>query len=272
VKGLHLDAESFQVNRDTEPVIEKRVELPENWHLALENIQKYAYPDEAEKKLEKPLAFVQTTPYGPFVKKFAKVDLGWQSTNQWKFAQIGLRNDIGFVIVGATSEISNRLDGRKNPLYDVIRNTRMLRQVKSYLLEAKPITDQKWEVTGSGNTHYVTKKKGRRARCDCKDFQYRHTVCKHIQAVEKPRLEIVPLYESEWKVNAIQEDGRGSDSHEVSYNGKHYSCSCHSYATTQICRHVVAILRHQNDFQFTEFMQDFAAPKPKQASSSIKHS
>ncbi|MHA1745657.1 MAG: SWIM zinc finger family protein [Promethearchaeota archaeon] len=264
VQGLQLDAESFQVNRETDSVIEKKVELPENWHLALKNIQKYAYPDQAEKPLKNPQSFIQTTPYGPFIKQYAKVELGWQAANNWQFAQMDLRKDMGYVIVGSTTKSSDRLDGRVNPLYQIIRNKRMLRQVKSYLLDATLVStpnNRKWKVTGSGNTHYVSEIEQGRHECDCKDFQYRGSRCKHIQAVEKPSLTITPLSDCEWKVSENVTNQSSSQSYEVTYTGSKCSCSCVDYAHTQICRHIVKILRHQNDFQFNEFLQDFSSRK-----------
>lgn len=202
------------------------------------------------------------TPYGAFVSGgFASIEDGWKSPNNWNFAQISLRSDIGYVIIGSTEYASQRLDGRVNSNYDLISKKRQVRQVKSYLLDAKQIGSDSWEVTGSGRIHYV-RKVGSKYQCDCGDFVYRHTRCKHIRAVKRPTIKFSEIAGDEWKVEEIKNE-KIAATESICFDGMKYFCSCRDYQESNICKHLTEFLKERNDYQFNELVEDFGHERKK---------
>ncbi len=262
LQKLQLDKEGFQIDLEDESIIEKKVELPDNWKIALKYLQKYANPKKAIADLDNLSSFVRGTPYGSFISGgFASIEDGWKSPNNWNFAQINLRSDIGYVIIGATADGFQRLDGRVNPNYDVISKKRQVRQVKSYLLDAKQIGKDSWEVTGSGRLHYV-RKVGSNYQCDCGDFVYRHTRCKHIRAVLRPQIKFTEVSGDEWKVDEMKNE-KIAATESICFDGMKYFCSCADYRESNLCKHLTEFLKERKDYQFDELVEDFGHERKK---------
>ncbi len=253
VRSLEVDPKGFSVHADQEKLTEKKVDMPANWRIALDNIRTFVDPNDSVSKLEKPDQFVQGTPFGPYVKKYATLDVGWVPREGWKFALMQLRNNLGTIIMGATDTPTARFDGRQNPKYAAIRDMGTLRALKSYLLKVGQLHGTVWEVEGGGRKHIV-QKQGTIVTCDCPDFRYGRKTCKHVRAVFKPQVRLDKLGEDEWRI--ITRDNAGIDKHTVSFKDQKFTCTCKEYNNTNICFHIVEVLQVEKDFQFNELLQD----------------
>lgn len=250
---IKVDPKGFEVEFDESSVFEKKIEMPDNWKIAFENIRKYSNQEENIKELENPLDYVKTTPFGPFLKEFAKVGEGWTLSEGWRFAELKLRKGLGALIVGSTESETQRFDGRENPRYAAVRDFRMLRSLKSYLLTVTPLTGLTWEVKGS-KTKHIVHKKGRSYHCDCGDAIYGGSYCKHIRAIVKPKNRVLSKEGDKWTV--ITKLSNSIEKNDVVLENSKFTCTCWEYRKLNICHHIISILEKEEDFQFEELLED----------------
>ncbi|MFX0100908.1 MAG: SWIM zinc finger family protein [Candidatus Hodarchaeota archaeon] len=255
VKSIKVNPDSFNVITDDSEIIEKKVELPENWKVALDNLREYMVPADSHNKLKDLAVFVRETPFSPYVKKYAELEEGWIPREGWRFIRMSLRGGLGEITFGKTDNEILRFDGRQNPKYEAIRDNRMLRLLKSYLLQVTQRYGNVWEVQGGGRSHMV-QKKGASYTCDCKDNRYGNTTCKHVRAVLKPKVRVFPVSKDEW--NVITRSTKGLDKHTVTFSDMHFQCTCKEFLATNICQHIVEILEVEEDFQYDELKQDLS--------------
>lgn len=253
VKAIKVDPEGFSVDAGSSDLHEKKVTLPENWKIALDHIRDVHDSSNSISALDDPIKFVKNTVFGPFLRKFSSVSEGWIPKEGWQFARLDLRGNLGDVIIGTTGDVTKRFDGRENPKYEAIRDIGTLRLLKSYLLTVEKIHGNTWEVSGGGKVHLV-QKRGTSYACDCKDSRYGNTTCKHVHAVIKPKMRILNVGEDKWRV--ITMAGKKLDKHTVAFKNMKFSCTCNEFKNTNICLHVVEILKHEEDFQFNELVED----------------
>ena len=263
IRSIAVDPDGFYVDTHEETFHEKKVELPENWEIGLENLRTNRDSHDILQTMPQPNLFLKGTPFGPFCnQKFAKLEEGWITKEGWGFAKLNLRKNLGHMIVGSTTTPIARFDGRQNPKYTAIRSNRMLRKLKSYLLQSTKLGPKRWEVKGSssGKTRYVDKNYGE-YRCSCEDFKYRSGgrfgfQCKHIRCVLKPNLDVRNLNESEWNVYEVSPEGKPGRKFSVKFQDQKIICSCSEYNKYNICNHIIEVLKVEQDFQFDELKQD----------------
>lgn len=263
IRSIAVDPDGFYVDTHQESFYEKKVELPENWEIGLDNLRNIKDNSTNFQVISQPSTFIKDTPFGPFCnQKFGKLTQGWKTEDGWGFARLNLRNDLGHVVFGSTSSLINRFDGRQNPKYEAVRSNRMLRSLKSYFLQSTKLSSNRWEVKGSksGETRYVEKGYGE-FRCSCEDFKYRSRgrfgfQCKHIRCVLKPDLDVHAINDSEWHVYELSSDGKLGRKFTVEFDNQKITCSCSDYNKYNICNHIIEVLKVEKDFQFEELKQD----------------
>ncbi|MFX1239421.1 MAG: hypothetical protein ACFE8P_17100, partial [Promethearchaeota archaeon] len=266
VKSLYVDPNGFGVDTNEETLVEKKVDLPENWNIALDNMRGFVNPDKISEDLADVQNFVRRSVFGPFCnQRYAKIDSGWIPKDGWSFARLNLRKDLGHMIYGNTSAPTERFDGRQNPKYQAIRSKRMLRQLKSYLLEVKHLAHGLWEVTGSGRVRRVSKK-SYYYECDCEDYKYRgkwnpEHRCKHIRAVIRPKIDLRNVGQDKWEAFEIYDNKKYQGKVNVEFKDLKFTCSCDEFKSTNICLHVIEVMKSEKDFQFDELKQDLTSQK-----------
>jgi len=263
IRSIAVDPDGFYIDTHEETFYEKKVELPENWEIGLDNLRIIKDPQNMHQGMSQPSLFLKNTPFGPFCnQKFAKLQEGWTTKEGWGFVKLNLKKNLGHVIVGSTSTPIARFDGRQNPKYTAVRSNRMLRTLKSYLLQSKKVGSSNWEVKGSnsGKISFVEMSYGR-YRCSCEDFKYRsggrpNFQCKHIRCVLKPNLDVRNISECEWNVYELSPEGKPGRKFSVEFNNQKIICSCSEYEKYNICNHIIEVLKVEKDFQFEELKQD----------------
>ena len=253
LKAIVIDQGGIQVQTSTASLLRKKVEMPENWKIALDNLRKFMQPENESVKINDPVAFIKKTPFGPFVHAFGKMTTAWAQQEGWIFARIALRHELGDITIGETNDITQRFDGRLNPKYAAIRDSNTLRLLKSYLLVVKQLHEDVWEVRGGGRTHIVHKQGGSYS-CDCPDTRFGPTTCKHIRAATRPRMKAIKNNPDSW--NIITQANQSVDCNTVTFDGAKFTCSCKEFKSTNICDHVIEVLRAEEDFQFKELLED----------------
>ncbi len=263
IKSLAVDPEGFYVDTEKESYHEKKVELPENWTIGLQNLRDLRISEERGNVLESPKLLVSKTPFGPLCNlKLATVEEGWIPRENWQFVKLNLKDQLGDVIIGKTSQPFERFDGRQNPRYDIIRSSRLLRKIKSYFLETTKVSAGYWKVKGSSSGKIRTVQRvGNWFTCDCEDFQYRSRgrpgfQCKHIRTVLKPQVDIISLDGDTWEVYELDQSGRPLQKYCVTCQDQKITCDCSEYKKLNICYHIIKVLEHEKDFQFNELKRD----------------
>ncbi len=253
VNSIRVDPDAFTVHADDADLVEKKVELPKNWTIALDNLRGFTTPSGDSLPIKDPASVVNMTPFNAFVGPFATVEEAWQPREGWQFARLSLRSGLGEACVGTTVNLTERFDGRQNPRYEAIRDLGMLRLLKSFILVVDRVHGDVWQVTGGGRTH-VVQKRGASYTCDCKDTRYGPTTCKHVRAVTKPKSRVIKQSSNTWRL--ITQDGRELATDVVNFTGQRFTCTCKEFAKTNICQHVVEVLEAEEDFQFKELVED----------------
>jgi hypothetical protein len=255
VNTISIDPDAFKVKAEESELIEKKIDLPPNWTMALDNIRGFAAEGVERVDIEEIDSVVNLTPFKPFAGPFATVQEAWVPREGWQFTRLALRSGLGEAYIGRTVSKTDRFDGRQNPRYEAIRDLQMLRRLKSFILVVERVYGDVWQVSGGGRVH-VVQKRGPTYTCDCKDSRYGPTTCKHVRAVTKPRARIIALGPNSWRV--ITQEGKQLDTNLVELDGMKFTCTCKDFGKTNICQHVVEVIEKEEDFQFDELVEDLS--------------
>ena len=252
LKNIFIDPEGLEILSETESLLEKKIPLPENWRRALENIKGYVQEFETAPADHTRFRILSRIPFGPYLRKFAKVSKTQTRRNGWQFIELEMRNQQGKIQIAVTPNQFERMDGRKNINYEVVRRNRNLRTVKSFYLDVKSIDENTYHVSGGREPHIVRRIKGRLV-CDCGDYVYRRNRnCKHIRAINRPKFITVQFGKNTWLVTA------GTMEYKVELKGDRFLCNCSEFKRTNICQHLVEVMRVTNDYQYKEVKLDFS--------------
>jgi hypothetical protein len=252
LRNIFIDPEGLEVLSDTDSLLEKKIPLPENWKIGLQTIQDYLIEFDDVSTSYSRNKVLERIPFNPYLRRFAKVTKSWVRKNGWQFVEMKMRNSLGRIQIAVTPNQMERIDGRKNINYQVVRNARQLRTVKSYYLDVKRLDDVSYRVSGGREPHLVRKVRGRFV-CDCGDYVHRHNRnCKHIRAINRPEYLVVQVGDDLWRVSDEQRE------YIIKLQGNNYSCECPEFRRTNICPHLAEVLKLINDYQFKEVKLDFS--------------
>lgn len=252
LRNVFIDPEGIEVLSENESIIEKKIPLPENWRTGLETIQNYLGKFEDRSKKSPRRDVLSRIPFNPYLRKFAKVTKTWRKSSGWDFIEMEMRNQLGKLQVVLTSNQMERMDGRKNINYQAIRANRNLRKIKSYYLDVQRNGENSFIVSGGREPHLVERRNGRYV-CDCGDYVHRRNRnCKHIRAINRPKLIVVQESENSWMVTD------GSRDYQLKLKGNNFLCECPEFKRTNICQHLVEVLRFLEDYQYDEVKHDLS--------------
>ncbi len=262
VKSISVDPEGFGVDiSDRESLYEKKVELPENWEIALDRLRKYV---KSRRQRRSSPGFLRDQ-----FRLFAQSNIGrhevsWNPKHGFSFSRYKFRKDLGYAVLGSTSDITQRMDGRKNPRYMAIRSEQMLKTIKTYILYSESTGEDEWAVYTNKAKFKVFKDSDNIFRCNCPDYIFRGKAkghhnyqCKHIMAVLKPKLDIVLDGEDKWKVHTLGE-GKILENNIVEFRNLNFICTCKESKRFNLCPHIVEVMRNTEDFQFKELLEDLS--------------
>ncbi len=233
VKSINIDPDGFEVDiSDQESVFEKKVELPENWEIALDNLRRCTKPrkNNTQTKGDALRRYFRSPEFNRFSSPpYAKPELTWVPRSGLVFQRLKLRANLGHAIMGYTLDITERMDGRKNPRYDAIRQGNMLKTIKTYILFAEQIDDDSWTVRSSSANFKVSKDAEGHYQCNCRDYIFRGKAkgnkdyhCKHIETVLKPKLDVRKTAGNHWVVHILG-DNKVIGKEKVSFTNKNFN-------------------------------------------------
>jgi predicted nucleic acid-binding Zn finger protein len=163
-----------------------------------------------------------------------------------------MRNNLGNVQIAVTSNKFERIDGRKNINYDLIRAARDLRAIKSYYLEVECLGKETYLVSGGHEPHIIRRTRNQLV-CDCGDYVHRgNTNCKHIRALNRPKFLVVQVGKTNWIVSD------GNREYKIEYRDNTFFCECQEFHQTNVCPHLIEVLKLIDDYQFREVRLDLS--------------
>ncbi|KKN11164.1 hypothetical protein LCGC14_1029310 [marine sediment metagenome] len=262
VKSISVDPEGFSVDiSDKESLHEKKVELPENWEIALDNLRKYV----KSRRTRTSFSGRQGNQFDLFAQpKLARLELTWRPKDELLFSRYKFRKNLGYAILGSTLDITKRMDGRTNPRYMAIRSEQMLKTIKTYILYSESTGENEWVVYTNKAKFKITKDSDNIFRCNCPDYIFRGKAkgnhiyqCKHIMTVLKPKLDIVLEGENKWSVHTLGEN-KVLEKNIVLFRRLNFKCTCIEHKRYNLCPHIVEVMRNTEDFQFKELLEDLS--------------
>ncbi len=262
VKSINVDPEGFGVDiSNKESLYEKKVELSENWEIALDNLRGHI----KTKRNRRSFSGIQIDQFDLFAQSnIGQLERTWSPKNSLVFSQYKFKNNLGYAILGSTWDITQRMDGRKNPRYMAIRSEQMLKTIKTYILYSESIGENEWVVYTNKAKFKITKDSENIFRCNCPDYIFRGKAkgyhnyqCKHIMTVLKPKLDIVLEDENKWRVHTLGES-QILEKNIVQFRNLNFSCTCREYKRYNLCPHIVEVMRNTEDFQFKELLEDLS--------------
>ncbi len=252
LNNIFIDPEGLEVLSETESFLEKKIPLPENWRIALETIKKSMTEFECTSSNRYHSPMLNRIPFNPYLRKFAKISKTKTQSNGWHFIEMEMRNQLGKIQIALTPNQLQRMDGRKNINYEHVRRNRNLRSVKSYYLDVEQLSPDKYRVSGGREPHLVRRVRNRLV-CDCGDYVHRRNRnCKHIRAINRPKLITVQFGDTTWIVTD------GAREYRIELLDNQFHCNCSDFRRTNICQHLVEVMKHTDDYQFKEVKLDFS--------------
>ncbi len=254
LRNMLIDPEGLEIQSDTESMLEKKIPLPESWEVGLEKIRTGLkdYKSDFDVKDSNHQNIINRTPFSQtFMRSFTRERKVWQHDKGWNVIELALRRKQGHLTIATTPTAQDRFDGRKNINFEVVKNAKGLRGVKSYFLRVEALDATHYRIVGDTIPHFVTHERGKWT-CDCPDYWQRGVNnCKHIHAVKLPNLMVIGVSENEWAVIDNKRE------YAVRLRQNEYICECNEFKKYNLCHHIASVQRKQEDYQFKEIKQDF---------------
>lgn len=252
LNNIFIDPEGLELLSETESFLEKKIPLPENWRIALDGIKTSMDTFESTSPTQYYSQVLNRIPFNPYLRKFGKIKKIQTQSNGWHFIEMEMRNHLGKIQIALTPNQIQRMDGRKNINYEEVRRSRSLRTVKSYYLEVEQVNSNTYRVSGGHEPHLV-RKMNNRLVCDCGDYVHRRNRnCKHIRAVNKPKLITVQIGAMTWIVTD------GAQEYRIELKNNQFHCNCFEFRRNNVCQHLVEVMHHIDDYQYKEVKLDFS--------------